>query len=581
MSNPRIRGLVFLGVAGVAAWFFCVFLSFTALPGGGFGIGLPVITVPGEVIHYNWLPGFNLPNTLMGGFLATFLIALWAGLSYRSTNGWTREVPDRWQAWTEFIVEAIYGFLENLGGESFKKAPLVWPFAAAIFFFLLAGNLGKLLPGFETVGYIHCGYEGFAGYARLGEGTSGRLWVDRALDSGTTQTAETEEACQHQMKVLGIYYGDYDPADYAEERAAYYERLAAIGGDVPAEFASATPLTPDSTLLLTGNLQAAEEPEVVVEEVPAEPATGSCLAYIDGATEAAEEAALEGGELGAAEGEEADEAGAAEGEGEAEGEDHGEAGEADEADEAASDSASLLLTSTLRAEEGEEDHGEESTAYETVAPEVVQTAFVELVALEEAFEAGTITAAALEEKQCEVTRMMHPGAVFPLESGELQASNIQPYVFTVAPWFRGVSTDLSFNFGLSLLVVVVVQVYGVIALGPSYFEKFINLSAVGNAGKRPLGIVDFVVGIFEIVSELGKIISLAFRLFGNLFAGGIVLIVFSFLIAIGLPVIMLLLEVIIGSVQAMVFAVLLIVYTSIAMESHHGDDHDDHHDEAH
>ncbi len=220
------------------------------------------------------------------------------------------------------------------------------------------------------------------------------------------------------------------------------------------------------------------------------------------------------------------------------------------------------------------EEGDDSAKPETVEPEVIQSAFVELVAMEEAGVEG----AELEAMQCEVTRMMHPGAIFPMTSAELQANNIQPYIFTVAPWFRGVSTDLSFNIGLALMSIIAVQIYGVLALGPTYFEKFINLSAIGNAGQRPIGAIDFIVGIIEIVSELGKIISLAFRLFGNLFAGGIVLIIFSFLVAFGLPVIMFLLEVIIGTVQALVFPVLTVVFAVQAMEAHHGDHDDDHAD---
>ena len=63
MSISRTRGLVILVVSLVGAWFLCVFMPFTALPSAGYAVALPVITVPGEVIHYNWLPGLNLPNT--------------------------------------------------------------------------------------------------------------------------------------------------------------------------------------------------------------------------------------------------------------------------------------------------------------------------------------------------------------------------------------------------------------------------------------------------------------------------------------------------------------------------------------
>jgi len=571
--------LIFLVVGLVAAWFFCVLLPFSALPAAGLGVGMPVITVPGEIIHYNWLGGFDLPNTLMGGFLATALVTLWLVINYRNTNGWTREVPDRSQAWTEIFVETLYNFSDGIGGENFRKAPLLWPFIAAIFIFLLAGNLGKLFPGVESIGYLHCGYPGFSGYQRVGENENGRLWVDAALDAGTTQTEATEAECLHQMKVLGIYYGDYDPADYEAERVAYYERLAAIGGDVPEEYAVATPITPADNFTLTSTLGAAEPEAAAETELEPEPATGTCLSVAQ--QQAAQEAALEGGQIGAAEAEtdaeaEDDDSEDATGD-EAEAESDTE-GEPDDSQEADSESASLLLTSTLATEEGEGD-GQEAPPANTTEPEVVAAAFAELETAEEAHANGEITDLTLENIQCEVTRMMHPGAIFPLSATELQENRIQPYIFTLAPWFRGVSTDLSFNFGLAILSIVAVQAYGVMALGPAYFEKFINISALGNIGKNPMGLIDFIVGLIEIISEIGKIVSLAFRLFGNIFAGGVALLVVMFLVDFFIPGVIFLLEIVIGTVQALVFAVLTLVFSVQAMEAHHGDDHD--HDDDH
>ena len=73
------------------------------------------------------------------------------------------------------------------------------------------------------------------------------------------------------------------------------------------------------------------------------------------------------------------------------------------------------------------------------------------------------------------------------------------------------------------------------------------------------------------ISELSKIISLSFRLFGNIFAGGILIAVMLFLVGTGLPVIFYALELIVGLAQALVFAVLTLVFIAQAMEGHHGD----------
>lgn len=190
-------------------------------------------------------------------------------------------------------------------------------------------------------------------------------------------------------------------------------------------------------------------------------------------------------------------------------------------------------------------------------------------------EADTLTNeerdAQLEALQLEVTETVYPHASVPLTADELE-KGVVPYLFVVTPYVRGGSTDLNLPLGLALVSFVAIQVFGVIGHGPGYFQKFVNLDALGNLGKRPLGAVDFLVGLFEIVSEFGKIISLSFRLFGNMFAGGILLAVMSFLVAFILPGVFIGLEIIITSIQAYVFAVLTLVFSAQAMEGHHGDD---------
>jgi F-type H+-transporting ATPase subunit a len=148
-----------------------------------------------------------------------------------------------------------------------------------------------------------------------------------------------------------------------------------------------------------------------------------------------------------------------------------------------------------------------------------------------------------------------------------------PDRLVVVPFFRGLSTDLNVPLALALIVVLAVQVWGVQALGLPYFYKFINLPALGNLGKKPMGAIDFVVGLIEIISEISRLVSLTFRLFGALFAGGILLVVFAFLVAFILPVPIYILELVIGGMQAYVFATLTIIYASQAVISHHGDEH--------
>ena len=89
--------------------------------------------------------------------------------------------------------------------------------------------------------------------------------------------------------------------------------------------------------------------------------------------------------------------------------------------------------------------------------------------------------------------------------------------YILAPFFRGISVDLNFTFSLALISVVMIQVVGFRAQGFGYLSKFFNTKRMF---KVPFfGAMDFLVGLLELISELSKIISFAFRLFGNMFAG--------------------------------------------------------------
>ncbi|MBN1964888.1 MAG: F0F1 ATP synthase subunit A [Anaerolineae bacterium] len=145
-------------------------------------------------------------------------------------------------------------------------------------------------------------------------------------------------------------------------------------------------------------------------------------------------------------------------------------------------------------------------------------------------------------------------------------------LYVVTPFVRAAATDLNLTIAFGIISVIMIQVYGVWALGPDYFQKFFNLRALGNLGKKPLGLIDFLVGLIEIVSEVAKIISFAFRLFGNIFAGQVLLFIMMFLVATMLPVVFYALELFVGLMQAFVFAVLTLIFAAQAMAGHHGDD---------
>jgi F-type H+-transporting ATPase subunit a len=252
----------------------------------------------------------------------------------------------------------------------------------------------------------------------------------------------------------------------------------------------------------------------------------------------------------------------------------------------------LFVDSALNSGVGATHEDYEHCSYYKKHPEIKPskdaiTAAANQLAADEAALVAELTAAGTDQAtidarvqalRLEAAQSIYRDATYPISADALKAGAV-PYHFVITPYVRGASTDLNLTVGLALLAVIAIQVYGVMAQGPAYFMKFINLNALGNLGKKPLGAIDFIVGLIEIISEIGKIVSLAFRLFGNMFAGGILLIVMSFLVAMIVPAIFIGLEVIITTVQALVFAVLVLVFSAQAMEGHHGDE--EHHEEAH
>jgi F-type H+-transporting ATPase subunit a len=146
--------------------------------------------------------------------------------------------------------------------------------------------------------------------------------------------------------------------------------------------------------------------------------------------------------------------------------------------------------------------------------------------------------------------------------------------FVVTPFMRTAATDMNLPLSIAIVAMVAVQGFGVAELGLGYFSKFFPLQNLKTKG--PMGYIDLAIGMIEAVSESAKVLSFTLRLFGNIFAGAILLFVMSFLIPVGAPLIFDLLEVLIGFLQAFVFAMLTLVFVSVA-QAGHGDHDDEHH----
>jgi len=171
------------------------------------------------------------------------------------------------------------------------------------------------------------------------------------------------------------------------------------------------------------------------------------------------------------------------------------------------------------------------------------------------------------------------GLWVPAEEGHGEA---EP-TYKLAPMFRSAATDMNTTLALAIVSVVLTQVFGVWALGAPYFGKFVAVRGVVQAFTRQgigcggrisaffMGLIDIFVGVVETISEIGKIISFSFRLFGNIFAGEVLLGVIGFLIPYLVSLPFYGLELFVGLVQALVFMMLSVAFFVTAM-SHHGEE---------
>lgn len=129
------------------------------------------------------------------------------------------------------------------------------------------------------------------------------------------------------------------------------------------------------------------------------------------------------------------------------------------------------------------------------------------------------------------------------------------------PFLRAPNTDLNVTLALTIIVVTIIELAGVFTIGLwRYAGKFINFSSP----------VNFLVGIIELISEAARLVSFSFRLFGNIFAGEVLIAVVVFFVPYILPVPLMAFEVFVGFVQAAVFTMLTLFFIKIAITAPHG-----------
>jgi F-type H+-transporting ATPase subunit a len=135
--------------------------------------------------------------------------------------------------------------------------------------------------------------------------------------------------------------------------------------------------------------------------------------------------------------------------------------------------------------------------------------------------------------------------------------------------FRPANTDLNLTMAMALTAVISSHLFGLFTVGIfTHLNKFIQIGTFFKSlTKGPVAIftaiIELAVGVIEIVSEMAKVVSLSLRLFGNIFAGEILITVISSLVGIIVPTPFMLLELLVGIIQASVFAMLALVYLTV------------------
>ncbi len=138
------------------------------------------------------------------------------------------------------------------------------------------------------------------------------------------------------------------------------------------------------------------------------------------------------------------------------------------------------------------------------------------------------------------------------------------------PFLRGATTDLNLPLALAVTSFFFIEYWGVSSRGFfRYLGHFFNVRRLLR-GNLFMGITDLFSGLLELISELARVISFTFRLFGNIFAGEVLIATMSFALPLVFPVLLFLgLELFVGFIQAFIFAMLTLVFGVLAVSTVH------------
>ncbi|MDW8009134.1 MAG: F0F1 ATP synthase subunit A [Chloroflexota bacterium] len=181
---------------------------------------------------------------------------------------------------------------------------------------------------------------------------------------------------------------------------------------------------------------------------------------------------------------------------------------------------------------------------------------------------GLVPFPGLGQWQGEAIELGEPGAQEEVRHAEEEGKLVGEFL----PFLRSMNTDVNMPLALALAATIAVEYWGITALGlGTYAGKFFNFGRLvrGIVSFRPSlvfeGVIDAFVGVLELFSEIIRIISFTFRLFGNMFAGEVVILMFTFLTPLLLTLPFYGLELFVGVIQAFIFAILTLVFGMAAV----------------
>ena len=490
----------------------------------------PVIALAAEPVIS--IGSYEITNTILSAWVVIVLLAIAAFVVYRRTRDVEAAmVPSGFQNLVEAIYEAFLGISQQVGGE--RNGKKFFPFVFTIFIFLLAGNWFGLFPWNNVIGPV----ENYR-YHYLHEMEYSVLEVADEMEHGDRALTVSEiEAINH-----AFTHAYFDPIPFAKDKSD--PNLASFSevhtySDAEISFRRHNGVLSDTEIAVRA--------EFAHHPLPLDLDGADLIEEIDHRLEAA---GIHHDDLHDA--------------------------WAFNLPLVAADAELVRATGPIM----------NRTGFKIIPPRTLfdeprdfsYDAFAEPIVIEPAADGAAAQICLIEcEQQIgdhepmvmpTTVNTAHIGFVLRLEEKGFEDATVG-HIF---PIFRSLASDVNLPLALALWSFLAVQYFGIRGVGAgANFGKYIGVGSHAIV-KGPMGVF---VGVLEIVSEVGRIISFTFRLFGNIFAGEVVLFISMFLVAFVVPTVFFGLEVFVGFIQAFVFAMLTLVFASTAVG-----DHDEHHDEA-